>query len=137
MTDSSAVKYATFPQRLLAFNIDMTVFLFTVVPLFIFVENDVIFLALFFSVICIYHAVMESSSWQATLGKKYAKLKVTDGQGNRPTFYRALLRIITKYLSLLLFFMGFLMIYVRRDRRGLHDVIAKTYVVDVVNSRIS
>lgn len=134
MIDSRAAIYATFAQRLLAFNIDMTIFLLTVVPVFIFVENDLIFMILFFVVICGYHAAFESSSWQATLGKKYAKLMVIDELGNRLTFFRALLRIVTKFLSLFLFFTGFLMIYVRRDRKGLHDLIAKTYVVDMANS---
>ncbi|MEO9967314.1 MAG: RDD family protein [Reichenbachiella sp.] len=128
------IKYATFAQRLLAFNLDMTLFLFTVVPLLIFIEDDVLFVVLFLAVICLYHAGFESSPWQATFGKKYAGLVVVDLEGSRISFGRALLRIITKNLSLLLFFSGFLMIYIRRDRKGLHDLLVKTFVIDVKNS---
>lgn len=133
MTDFSDVKYATFSQRLLAFNIDMTIFLFTVVPFFLFIDDDRLFLSLFFVMTCGYHALLESSSWQATLGKKFVGLQVIDRHGNRLGFLNALMRIITKNLSLLLFFLGFLMIYLRRDRRGLHDILAKTFVVESSN----
>jgi uncharacterized RDD family membrane protein YckC len=37
----------------------------------------------------LYWGLMESSSWQATLGKKALGLYVTDLSGNRPTFGRA------------------------------------------------
>jgi len=123
-------KFATFPQRLFAFNIDFMIFLLFAAPLSFLIENDVWFWSITFSAICFYHAICESSTWQATLGKRYSHIKVTDEHGNRLSFNQAFLRIITKHLSLLLFFTGFFMIYLRRDRRGLHDVLSKTYVVD-------
>lgn len=130
MTLPKNTKFATFPQRLSAFNIDFLVFLVLMVPLSFIVKDDLVFWSLFFCVICIYHAVFESSPWQGTLGKKYSHIQVVDQQGNRLTFLHCLLRIVTKYLSLLLFFIGFFMIYLRRDRRGLHDILSNTYVVD-------
>lgn len=127
-------KFATFPQRLYAFNIDFLVFLLYASILSFLIEDDYWFWSVTFLVVILYHAVMESSIWQATLGKKYAKIEVVDQHGNRLTFALALLRIITKNLSLLLFFGGFFMIYFRKDRRGLHDVLIKSYVVDRSNS---
>ncbi|MEP2025224.1 MAG: RDD family protein [Reichenbachiella sp.] len=133
MNISSQTKYATFPQRLFAFNIDFLVFLVTAVLLSFLIKDDYWFWGILFSLVCVYHAAFESSGWQATFGKKYANILVVNELGRRLTFFQALLRIITKYLSLLLFFGGFFMIYFRKDRRGLHDVLVKTYVVNRSN----
>ena len=123
-------KYATFPQRLYAFNIDFLVFLVFAFPLSLIVESNLLFWVLIFSFICLYHALLESSQWQATLGKRYANLMVQDEQGRRLTFAKSLARIVLKHFSLLLFFVGFFMIYFRKDRQGLHDILAKTYVIN-------
>lgn len=45
-----------------------------------------------------YFALMERSSWQASLGKRLLGLQVTDTQGNRIGFSRALLRTIVKLI---------------------------------------
>lgn len=123
------VRYATFAQRLLAFNIDLTAFMILLVPMVLFIENDWVFWAAFFVTGCLYHAGFESSPWRATIGKRMGKLEVVDGCGAQLNFSKALLRIVLKNLSLLLFFGGFFMIYFRADRRGLHDVLVKTNVV--------
>ncbi|SMD32852.1 Uncharacterized membrane protein YckC, RDD family [Reichenbachiella faecimaris] len=133
MNINSKTKFATFPQRLFAFNIDFLVFLFGAVVLSLLIKDDGWFWGAVVCFVCIYHAALESSGWQATLGKKYTHLQVVDERGIRLSFLRALLRIITKYLSLLLFFGGFFMIYFRKDRKGLHDFLTKTYVVDRSN----
>lgn len=133
MSLSSKTKFATFPQRLFAFNIDFLLFLVVIVLLSFFLEDNVTFWGVVFVFVGVYHAAFESSSWQATLGKKYANIQVVNDCGERLSFGQALLRIVTKYLSLILFFGGFFMIYFRRDRKGLHDVLAKTYVVDKSN----
>lgn len=130
---STKTKFATFPQRLSAFNIDFLVFLALIAPLSFLIEDNLIFWSVSFVIVCVYHAGLESSEWGATLGKKYANIQVVNKEGNRLSFGKALLRIITKYLSLLLFFGGFFMIYLRKDRRGLHDVLIKTYVLDRSN----
>lgn len=129
MTESESVKYATFPQRLMAFNLDLTVFLLTIMPLTLFVEDDRLFVLIVFGTEILYYTIMESSGWGASFGKKYAGLRVVDKQGNQLSVSKAFLRIITKHLSLLLFFAGFFMIYVRKDRKGLHDIISGTSVL--------
>lgn len=134
MTIPPKTKFATFPQRLSAFNIDFLVFLFCSGLLSFLITNDRWFWSVNLCIAILYHAVLESSVWQATLGKKYVQIQVVDSEGNRLSFIRAVLRIITKFLSLLLFFAGFFMIYLRKDRKGLHDVLSKTYVVDRGNT---
>ena len=76
----------------------------------------------------LYYPVMESSRWQATLGKHLCGLTVVTTGGKRISFARALLRYLAKFLSGALFGIGFWMIGRTRHRRGLHDMIAGTLV---------
>lgn len=121
---------ANFSKRLLAYNIDLTVLLVLIFPLSIWIEQDWIFYALGFTIVCLYHAILESSGWQATLGKKYRGMRVVDDRsGDRLSFARAIIRILVKFVLLLICFAGFFMIYFRSDRKGLHDLLARSRVV--------
>ncbi|WP_420583081.1 RDD family protein [Reichenbachiella sp.] len=130
MSLPSETKFATFPQRLFAFNIDFLFILILMAPLSYLIEDDLTFGGVVLVLVSLYHAILEGSGWRATFGKKYSNIEVVNEQGDGLSFGQSLLRIVTKYLSLLLFFGGFFMIYFRRDRKGLHDLVAKTYVVD-------
>lgn len=77
----------------------------------------------------IYFAAFHSSEWQATIGKRAAGLKVVDINGNRISFGRATGRYFLEYLSTLVLLIGFFMIGWTKYKQGLHDIIAKTYVV--------
>lgn len=76
----------------------------------------------------LYYALMESSRYQATLGKVALGLAVTDLSGNRITFGRATGRYFAKFLSYVLY-IGFIMIGVTEKKQGLHDIIAGTFVI--------
>ncbi|WP_207433158.1 RDD family protein [Sabulibacter ruber] len=77
----------------------------------------------------LYKAVMESSSWQATLGKRALDLKVTDVHGQRISFLRALGRSLATFLSSLLMCIGYIMAAFSSRKQALHDKIAGTVVV--------
>jgi uncharacterized RDD family membrane protein YckC len=77
----------------------------------------------------LYFGLMESSKNQGTLGKMALSLKVTDYQGNRISFGRAVGRRFAKILSELILLIGYFMIGFTDKKQGLHDMIAKTYVV--------
>lgn len=79
----------------------------------------------------IYEAVLTSSSWQATVGKRILGLKVVDGEGNRISFAKATGRFLAKIISGLILCIGFLMIFWTKRKRGLHDMIAETLVIKV------
>ena len=76
-----------------------------------------------------YFAGMESSSWQATLGKKAMGLIVTDLDGNQISVPRAIGRYFAKILSALILMIGFIMVAFTERKQGLHDMIAGTLVV--------
>lgn len=86
-------------------------------------------LLLFFCSAWLYKALLESSAWQATLGKKLFSIKVTDLDGNRIGFGRATGRFFAQLLSQISFTIGYLMAAFTERRQALHDMIAGTIVV--------
>jgi uncharacterized RDD family membrane protein YckC len=85
-------------------------------------------LALQIAAVWLYEALMTSSSKQATLGKMALGLRVTDTAGNRIDVGRATLRVIAKFLSSAILFIGYIMIAFSDKKQGLHDLIAGTLV---------
>jgi uncharacterized RDD family membrane protein YckC len=77
----------------------------------------------------VYSAWMESSAYQATVGKIALGIQVTDLNGNRVSFGRALGRNLAKILSGLILYIGFIMAAFTERKQGLHDMIAGTLVV--------
>ena len=76
----------------------------------------------------LYEALMLSSSWEATLGKKMLNLRVTDDAGNRLTFLHATGRHFAKYVSNLTLGIGYIMAGFTERHRALHDMLAGTVV---------
>jgi uncharacterized RDD family membrane protein YckC len=76
----------------------------------------------------LYEAFMESSSYQATLGKMIFGMKVTDLNGNRISFERATGRHFAKWLSGMILGIGYLMVGFTARKQGLHDILAGTLV---------
>lgn len=76
-----------------------------------------------------YFPVMESSKWQATLGKRVVGIKVTQLNGERIHFGNALGRFFAKIISAIILYIGFIMAGFTEKKQGLHDMIAGTLVV--------
>jgi uncharacterized RDD family membrane protein YckC len=77
----------------------------------------------------LYDALLTSSSWQGTIGKRVLRLKVVDEQGNRIGFGRATGRFFSKIISGMILYIGFIMVAFTDRKRGLHDMIAGTVVM--------
>jgi len=76
----------------------------------------------------LYFALLESSRFQATPGKRLMGLVVTDLEGRRISFGRATGRHFAKLLSGMLLMIGYAMILFTKKRQGLHDLLAGTQV---------
>lgn len=76
----------------------------------------------------LYFALMESSAWQATLGKKIMGLYVTDLRGQRISFARATGRYFAKIISNFTLLIGYLMAGFTARKQALHDMIAGSLV---------
>ncbi len=84
---------------------------------------------LFVGIPWLYYAGFESSRSQATPGKVLMHAQVTDLEGTRVSFARATLRFFAKFISLVIVFIGFVMIGLTKKKQGLHDKIAGCLVI--------
>jgi len=131
-------RYAGFWQRFIAFLIDFVILSIITVALealFGFQTYNRtgygmgLFAPLYFIIWWAYFALMESSKHQATVGKMAMGIKVIDIHFHQLNFLRATGRYFSKFLSLVLFGLGFVMIAVTDNKQGLHDRIADTLVI--------
>ncbi|HEV2315008.1 MAG TPA: RDD family protein [Candidatus Acidoferrales bacterium] len=77
----------------------------------------------------LYYALLESSAWQATLGKKALGLEVTDMAGRRISFARATGRYFGKIVSAFILMIGFIMAGFTAQKQALHDMMAGCLVI--------
>lgn len=140
------VNYAGFWWRFLAYVIDSLIVSIVFVPLGIVFgvglvatgadENSALLPAvdlgmrgLQIIVMWLYHAVLESSEWQGTIGKKVLGLRVTDMNGYRISFGRATGRYFGQILSGMICAIGYIMVAFTEKKQGLHDMLASTLVL--------
>jgi uncharacterized RDD family membrane protein YckC len=77
----------------------------------------------------LYYAFLESNSkYQATIGKSIMKIKVVDIYNEKISFGKAPGRFFAKIFSGLFLGIGFIMIAFKRNKQGLHDIAAGTFV---------
>jgi len=128
-------KYATFWERLAAILIDGFILSFACRILGIDVSKGASEIGVGGSLIQVaiyaaYFALMESSKYQATVGKMIMKIKVTDENFNRIDLSRALGRYFAKILSAIILFIGYLMMLDSPKSQCLHDRLAHTLVIN-------
>lgn len=158
-TYSVGVAYAGFWLRFVAFIVDSFIacfaFIILLIPLFvltgagaalgrIFSDDDIgdnigAFMGVgftfgFFAIVLVvswlYYALSESSSWQATPGKKMLNLKVTDLSGEPITFARASGRYFSKIITNLIpLCIGYIMAGFTEKKQAIHDMIASCLVL--------
>ncbi len=138
--DPASFSYGGFWKRLLAYIIDAIVlFVFFLIINAIaffaglegYLQGDFFIGNLFdIVVVWLYYALMESSTEQATLGKIALGMVVVDEKGKRITFGRASGRYFGKIISTLALFMGFVIIGFTGKKQGLHDLFARTLVIN-------
>ena len=143
-------QYASFLSRAVAYFIDLfilsailTLFTYLGVLSFFGIEYDISQLGdagyslannrgyMIFSLLLgiAYYATLQSSKWQATVGKKILKIKVTTMEGRRIGFIRATVRYIVMYGLSNIFFIGYLLALFTKRKQALHDLIARTIVI--------
>lgn len=128
--EENSITYPDFYKRLLAHNIDLlpVLGLFYLTSLLASKEYDwILFILIYLS----YNSTLEASKLQATLGKKWTKIKVVNEEGTKASVMQIILRNFLKILSLLLVFGGFFLIFFNKKRKALHDYITGTLVVFV------
>lgn len=110
------------PQRLFEHSVGMMLF-----PLI----WNIILLGLVVGLIhLLYFALFESSPRQATPGKMLLGIFVTDEQGRRISFGRAVGRNLARVLSKMFCWLGYLLALFTERTQALHDLIASTLVLE-------
>jgi len=94
----------------------------------------VTFILAFFGIIVggswLYNALLESSAWQGSVGKKMLSLKVTDLWGRPITFARASGRHFGKIItSLIPFGVGYILAGFTEKKQAIHDMLASCLVL--------
>jgi uncharacterized RDD family membrane protein YckC len=77
----------------------------------------------------LYFTLMEASKFQATVGKLALGLIVTDLNGGKLDFTKALVRNLCKIISSMILYIGYIMAGFTDKKQGLHDMIAGTLVL--------
>lgn len=123
--------YPSFLKRLAAFIIDMVICNLGIVILALVVGmgSEQMLNLIGLVIVWLYFSLQESSSAQATLGKKWLGIKVCDDENNKLSFLHATGRHAGKLLSSILL-IGFIMAAFTEKKQGLHDIMAKTFVVN-------
>lgn len=83
----------------------------------------------FFVIALVYFSVMESSSYQGTLGKRALSLKVVNTRQQQISYPQAVGRYFAESFLSPILLIGYLMIAFDGRKRGLHDRLAGTYVI--------
>src|SRR5207244_1144403 len=120
-------EYAGFWRRFLAIVIDAIILSLASGTAFVATFGSGV--ALGFVASWLYEAIMMSSEWQATVGKRVMSIVVTDIEGKRMTFARATGRHFAKYISAFLLGIGFIIAAFTAKKQALHDMIAETLVI--------
>ncbi len=133
--------YATAFSRLGAYLLDIIVFYIALIIFFLilsfigvvdertFVVNEDAINLLGLILGWLYFALQESSMKQATIGQRALKIKVVDYNFERISFARATGRHFAMFISILILFIGIIMIFFTKRRQALHDIIAGTLVI--------
>lgn len=76
----------------------------------------------------LYHAVMETSRWQTSIGKRTMGVRITNMDGERVGFFTAGLRYVVTVLATVFFPPLLIIVVLNKKKRGINDFIAGTRV---------
>ena len=85
--------------------------------------------SLFYILTIAYYIILPTTPLRATLGKLIMRLQIVNVQGNRISLLRSTGRYLASFVSTVILFAGFLLIIFHPEKRGLHDLMANTYVM--------
>ena len=84
---------------------------------------------LLFVIMWAYYVFFETSSWQATPGKRVLRLYVTDLAGGKITFRRSSIRYFGRKISEITFLVGYIIAGFTEKKQALHDILAGCLVL--------
>lgn len=138
-SECSQLKYAKFWQRFAALTLDSCILLPFLLPVSltnIYERSGMVAISIAMLASAIYFTKMESSESGATYGKRWVGIKVIDLEGKTLTKGRALSRWISHSLSYI-GYIGFLIQPFTTHKQALHDLLARTVVIQTERAKSS
>jgi len=134
------VVHSGFGKRFMAFFLDyfivsmIGVLLYYIVQTFVMQSLEEGSLSYFMYVTAFFYFILlESSFLQATCGKLIFKIKVVNENGSSLSLLNSVGRFFGKLLSAFILGLGFIMVLFTKNKQGLHDKLANTYVIKIEN----
>ena len=138
--------YAGFFVRLAAYLVDLLVvgiaLLIVRIPIWImsfinpdnFIVRDMIFqysiADILLYLLKVVYFVLLTYYTGSTLGKKLFQIKVVSTENRKMTFFEVVFReTVGRFLAALIIYVGYIMVGVDKQKRGLHDILSDTQVI--------
>lgn len=118
-----------FWPRLMAHNVDLVILLPIYYLLSLLITNNTFLFAMCILFTYIFEVLFTVSTWRGTPGKYLGKIEVVNSESNTLTFYHSAIRSLTKVITIVTLFIGYLIIILRQDHRSLHDLLAGSWVI--------
>jgi uncharacterized RDD family membrane protein YckC len=124
--------YVGFWRRLFSAIVDILLLVFILTALFLLLPQstprmDALIIILIGT---LYYTILPTTNLQGTIGKLAIGAKVVDSNGNKISSGQSFIRFIGQIISVIVLFIGFIMIASHWQRRALHDLMAGTYVIN-------
>ncbi len=78
----------------------------------------------------IYFTVLPSTSFSSTFGQLLLGIKQVDKNGERLTYGKSLLKFLAAFLSKIIIYIGYIIVFFTENNRPLHEIITKTYLIE-------
>lgn len=132
----SKKKFGGFWKRLIAYLIDGLIVIgpFMIITYVFFGTSDLEEVPIIYIVSglisALYFIILPVTSLQATLGKVVLGMKITNKYYKKISIKQSIGRYFAEILSYITFFIGYLIVAFTKRKTGLHDILAKTYVIN-------
>lgn len=118
-----------FWARLMAHNIDLLILLPVYYALSFLTSSNTLLLVLCTGGTFAYEVCFTFSQWAGTPGKRMMKIKVVGQDAQRLSPWKAMLRSVYKVATVATLFIGYLIIILHPQKKGLHDMLVGSQVV--------
>lgn len=122
-------------RRFLAFLLDYSIvgiisYIICNLLVFIGLSDFAYFMGISYILFLFYFSLQESSSYQATIGKRLLKLVVCSSNGEPLTMRKAFFRNFIRIINFFIYSVGYITILFTKKEQGIHDLLAGTIVID-------
>lgn len=134
---NKTTNYASFWIRLLAYILDNAIISFITLPFIWYIgDENLLKRTSFIYLAGLYYNIFLVYKYHTTIGKSLLNIEISSK--NKITLWKVILReVIGKFLSSATLLIGYVIVLIDKNKQALHDKIAKTFVIQINNEKIS